>query len=329
MREHKLTYLIIDSVRGVIKVHPPNSPYHSWFQPGLDISTLLRWHKKSPLPNILLPLNGADGPQTAASSSLLHPLLSYCNYNYNAFFEATADILFPKATARVYAPVEYVINETLWLSKKDKGWFRGNMNAGAAKGRFAIVNESRARPDLLDLGITTWHPSWDQVGKELRAEGQPMDEAVRTFRYIVVIDGCCDAWRLQELLGKNVVVIKPFPTEEAQWYSRALLPWVHFVPVALEPYRLSDEEVKTSVANGVPLRQRSDIVRVMQRLRGNPKKSLQILHNANLFYRRYLTDEARECYVRRLFSVISSLYAFNVTRATDRLLKRNRVAAVA
>ena len=40
------------------------------------------------------------------------------------------------------------------------------------------------------------------TGSNLLVPRVPLDEAVRRYRFILVIDGNCAAWRLQELLGE-------------------------------------------------------------------------------------------------------------------------------
>jgi len=43
------------------------------------------------------------------------------------------------------------------------------------------------------------------TGSNLLVPRVPLDEAVRRYKFILVIDGNCAAWRLQELLGEKRV----------------------------------------------------------------------------------------------------------------------------
>ena len=42
------------------------------------------------------------------------------------------------------------------------------------------------------------------TASDLYVNTMPMKEAVRRYKFSIVIDGNCDSWRLQELLGKSI-----------------------------------------------------------------------------------------------------------------------------
>jgi hypothetical protein len=52
-----------------------------------------------------------------------------------------------KMEYNVINPEDYTTNETQWMAKIDKAWFRGSMN-GVTKGRVSILNETLSFPEL-------------------------------------------------------------------------------------------------------------------------------------------------------------------------------------
>ena len=110
-----------------------------------------------------------------------------------------------------------------------------------------------------------------------------LSDAIQKFRYIIDIDGICTAFRLQWTLGKNVVVIKPLSIER-QWYSTALRPWVHYVPVNLKPYEISYKELSSAYRSGRRVKQTSNLRQVLEWASNNSEITYQIMQSANLFH---------------------------------------------
>ena len=48
------------------------------------------------------------------------------------------------------------------------------------------------------------------TGSDLNSPNMPMEDAVRKYKFIIVIDGNCDAWRLQELLGTYIAYMHSY-----------------------------------------------------------------------------------------------------------------------
>lgn len=121
-----------------------------------------------------------------------------------------------------------------------------------------------------------------------------------------------------------MVVLKTVSPEQ-QWFSSMLQPYVHYIPITLTPFEVPTSEFERARRTNTSLRQSSDVVQQIQWAIRNPEFCARILENANLFYQRYLSDEAMECYFRGLMHRISSLYTFNATTEVENILSREGI----
>jgi len=312
-------YLVIDNYRELITYLPENRSY-SWYSRRCDLKMILDINLTERLPNILLPLTKADSSTSFkdfTKKNTHSPLLAYCSDL------SGIDILIPKGnwgSCRHRIKKETTPNKKAWLLKHNRAWFRGTFNYGALKGRFTILNESLAFPNIIDAKITHWDKWHRGIGKHLKGDFMSLAEAVNSYRYVIVIDGNCDAWRLQDLLGQNVVVLKPM-SQEKQWFSAMLIPWVHFIPIELTPYKITIQELKDAYYHNRTIHQKSNIIELMHWVVSNPQKCFEIIQNANLFYHQYLSDKAITCYIRSLFKQLSELFTFNISEKTNELLE--------
>ena len=140
MASHSLHYLLIDEKMKEIYVVPSNLSIHTWYH-TCDIEMWGKINRMEQLPNIILPLNGADGYLTMGSERSLKPFFSYCTTNHDY-----VDILIPKGmydTCGRNPHITFRVNSSEWIRKENKAWFRGTLNHGARKGRFTILNETK------------------------------------------------------------------------------------------------------------------------------------------------------------------------------------------
>eukprot|EP01042_Synura_sphagnicola_P003019 gene3019-3703_t len=144
--------------------------------------------------------------------------------------------------------------------------------------------------DIADVGAIDAFEEYN-IASDLYVDTMAMKEAVRRYKFSIVIDGNCDSWRLQELLGSNVVVLKTVSPEQ-QWFSSMLQPYVHYIPITVTPFEVPTSEFERARRTNTSLRQSSDVVQQIQWAIRNPEFCGRILENANLFYQRYLSDEA-------------------------------------
>ena len=257
------------------------------------------------LPYIILPFNSDDFPVNKK-----HPffaILSFCRYDNKPI-----DILWP-GFQHPFPFIRETFNETRWRAKKNMAWFRGALNYGFLKGRYTIVNESQSIPHLVDARVTSWnHLLNDSINKyNLSSKRFPMEEAVQSFRYMLVIDGNCDSLRLQELLGRNVAIIKPISIGDTQWFSSMLKPWVHFIPVSLNPVLPNLSLARSDIKHFRKIKQQSNIQQVMVWASAHEEEVLRIIRNAHEFAEEYISLPAIRCYIEKLLHDISRLYTFD------------------
>ena len=125
MKHHKGYFLLINSNLKKLKLLKSKGFFHKagFMANGSDDQQQLRIVvDEAQLPSILIPLNSYDS--SVGESELFHktPVISFCQKNENI------DILWPSVhDLNRYNPTDYIINETHWLSKQDKAWFRGKI----------------------------------------------------------------------------------------------------------------------------------------------------------------------------------------------------------
>ncbi|KAI9338511.1 glycosyl transferase family 90-domain-containing protein [Obelidium mucronatum] len=111
-------------------------------------------------------------------------------------------------------------------------------------------------------------------------------ERTMNFKYLLVVDGNTWPGRLQWYLGTNSVVL--YNGIFVDYFMARLIPWVHYVPVALD---FSDLEEK------------------MDWLQGNDDAAHQISLNAQKLVKSINRVSAMECYVGLLLLEYSNLYS--------------------
>ena len=187
------------------------------------------------------------------------------------------------------------------------------------KGRFTLVNESQEFPHLVDAKVSAVQQQWQiDVFKHIVGDRVEMGHAMRNFRYIIDIDGNCASTRLQSILGRNNVVVKP-RSDERQWFSSELKPWIHFVPVTLNPFEVNSNEVYNWVKENRVVRQYSDLAGIMEWSARNPEQMVEIIKNANIFYKNYLSREAVKCYMACLVDEVHRVTSFSARFVVDYL----------
>ena len=63
------------------------------------------------------------------------------------------------------------------------------------------------------------------------SESSQVTDQVARFKYAAVVEGNCAALRLKGLLGSPSAVLL-VQSDEAEWFTPLLVPWVHYIPVS-------------------------------------------------------------------------------------------------
>jgi hypothetical protein len=314
---HNGWYLVIDSNGKVKMVAATDQRYKNtgWFGHQRDFQRIELIAKREPsLRNIIIPLNRQDAPVSRWDGiAEARPKISFCG------LPSFQDILWPSSQferGKTINADDYNIDETKWMEKIDRAWFRGSMN-GFKKGRVSIMNETLSFPHLVDAGIVNTITCQVEPTKRLCLPAimkpvMPLHEAVQKYRYIIDIDGHCAAMRLQEILGRNVAVIK-VQSDERQWYSSKLIPWIHYVPITLTPFRVNPTALYNSIRRNRTIPQHSTTREAIEWTQKHPKETFEIILNSHKFYEDYLTEDAVQCYIETILRSIMKLYRFSVT----------------
>ena len=309
IKKHTGQFLIIHAESDTVEFIGPK-PDHTWYD-HIDLTMFRNIHDKLKLPDVILPLNDRDWPRSSMNVPQGILYSSYCtSENFN-------DILIPKGYYKQYKYNISILNEKAWEGKLNKAWFRCRMNNGIGKGRFSILNEAFSMLDstkYLDVGA---YPVELDLFVSLSKPYMDMHSTFDLYRYHIVIDGNYNAWRLQEAFANNVVVMKPL-SQERQWFSRDLKPFVHFIPINIKPAKIPYKEMLSSIISR-KIVQTTNVRRVMKWASKNPEVTKIILENAQLFHQQYLSDDAIACYIHALFTKLSSIYKFNVTEKVQKI----------
>jgi hypothetical protein len=311
---HNGWYLVVDRL-GKVKIasSTPQKYNTGWFGHARDLERVELLAAREPdLRNIIIPLNREDGPNAKWDGvSEARPKISFCVLPH------FKDILWPSAQyewGKTINGDDYKIDETKWMAKTDRAWFRGSMN-GVTKGRVSIMNETLSFPHLVDAGIiNSWPCQQDDIKElclpDIMKPEMSLHEAVQKYRYIIDIDGHCAAMRLQEILGRNVAVIK-VQSDERQWYSSKLIPWIHYVPITLTPFRVNPTALYESVRQNRTIPQHSTTREAIEWTQKHPKETFEIIRNSHKFYEDYLTEDAVQCYIETILRSMMKLYRFS------------------
>eukprot|EP01041_Mallomonas_annulata_P001116 gene1116-2175_t len=311
-------FLVVDHQTKKSNIYSMSSEYGSWFS-GDDHRRVERLFANKTLHySLIIPINRWDWSflpmQAQAYPS---PILSFCQR------QDDVDVLWPSGQYyETFSLPDYTLNKTEWLLKKNKAWFRGT-TTGRYKGRITILNESRSISHMVDAKLIK-EPNDDPrlialcERNDLYGQKMPLKDGIKSFRYIIDIDGHCAAMRLQAVIGRNVVVIK-VRSQEKQWFSSALKPYIHYIPIDLEPFQLSHEELVRTGYNNMTLGQKSNIKEIMEWIMKNEDRVYEIVEAANKFYFDYLSEAAINCYILTLIRELNNLYSFKFDDVIDEL----------
>eukprot|EP01041_Mallomonas_annulata_P008364 gene8364-17231_t len=309
-------FLVIDHKTKKSNIYSMSSEDGSWFNADYHRQVEKLFLNNTLRQSLIIPINRWDWSFLPMKSNAYpSPILSFCQK------QDDVDVLWPCGQYHnTFSLSDYTLNKTEWLKKKNIAWFRGT-TTGRYKGRITILNESRSISHMVDAKL--FKELWNDPRlialcekNDLYGEKMSLHDGVKTFRYIIDIDGHCAAMRLQELLGRNVVVIK-VRSQEKQWFSSAIKPYIHYIPIDLEPFQLSHEELVQKGYNNMTLGQKSNIKEIMEWIMKNEDRVYEIVKAANRFYFDYLSKEAVNCYILALIRELNILYSFNVADMID------------
>jgi hypothetical protein len=149
--------------------------------------------------------------------------------------------------------------------------------------RARLTDMTRARPDILDAGITeddcqTGFPNLAKLDFYLPAD-------VCKHKYVLLIDGAGISGRSVALFSSGSLVFKHDSHLSENWYH-LLVPWVHYIPVR--------EHLE-------------DLVEQVEWARAHPNASRCIARNANALARAHLNEATQACYWWRLLTAWARL----------------------
>jgi len=148
----------------------------------------------------------------------------------------------------------------------------------------AMADEHPIHLDVRIFDIEQWikESPWDDEGHELS-----MEEQVKQFKYIVVVEGHCGwADRLKVLLHSGAAVLLQ-ETYCHEYYRLLLKPWVHYIPV------------------------RGDLGDLIERIdwaREHDGEVLEIARNAQRLAQEILTQQQMTCWSDLLLTRYARLY---------------------
>ena len=242
--------------------------------------------------------NNDTEPYNHIYDSQHYPLLSHKYDKYAPLLSGStstnfADIAFPtyedwaravnQETGNVfpYSCREYPkIIKSDWKNKINKAVFRGaTTGAGVTSKtnqRLKALEICKKRPDLLDVGITSWNL------RPRKYEGEPYLQTIErseyplsqklnlqdqsNYKYILTLEGHVAAYRLSyELSTASVILLAG--SKWKMWYYKFLKPYIHYVPVAEDLH---------------------DLVKKVEWCINNDEKCENIALNAKNFYDTYL-----------------------------------------
>lgn len=141
------------------------------------------------------------------------------------------------------------------------GW-HGRNNVPSRKTLFELA---AARPDLIDAQDAM--AAYDGAAHAYRGGFVPMEQQAATYRYLIDIEGTGYSGRLKLFLhARRVMFLQDYPWKE--WFVPLMQPYRHYIPVR---------------------RDLSDLIERIEWLRGRPEVEAEIIREAQLFARTYLT----------------------------------------
>jgi hypothetical protein len=195
--------------------------------------------------------------------------------------------------SRKCSPKEVYMTD--WNKKKDIAVFRGTSTGcgidSSTNKRIKLAQISKNHPDFLDAGITKWnlrprklqnvkyldYIKTEKTGVKLAnfLSGSQQSE----YKYIIHVEGHVAAFRLSEELAMGSVLLM-VESDWKIWYSKMLIPYVHYVPV------------KSDL---------SDIIEIVEWCRSNDDKCKKIAENATRFYDKYLSEKGILDFLQKTF----------------------------
>ena len=147
-------------------------------------------------------------------------------------------------------------------ARDDRAGWCGRNNTPWREKLFELAG---ARPDLIDARDTM--AGYDEVAHVYRDGFVPMENQAADYRYLIDIEGNGYSGRLKLLLhAQRVVFLQAYPWQE--WFMPLMQPYRHYVPVK---------------------RDLSDLIDRIEWLRQHPEVEAEIIREAQLFARTWLT----------------------------------------
>jgi len=311
-----LTPVLISGGKVYLTLGPPTKDPTNYFWTVLqDLQTLAT---SSKLPDVEMLLNFADTPvihasHTGALSPPGLPVFSYCKR------ERFLDILIPG----YYTP-DRVCNEYKrprganarhpWKSKRRRAFARythfckqqqqvdehGRPLPPCARSYFAALAQhdphGAARLDVAPTNVVndSTDPSLLHGARLLRSRTSlPMAEHAQ-YAYLLDTDGFSSAYKLQQLLATNSLVLHHRSPWRAYYY-KALHEWLHYVPV----WHSS----------------RDDVLRLTDWLETHDDVAQRVAANGQQFACTHLTMPGRLCYWRKAIEHYAALQAYTPSLA--------------
>ena len=292
-----LTPILIVDGNLYLTLGPPKKDPTNYFWTVLrDLQDLARAVR---LPDTELLLNFADAPivyasETGRTTPPNLPVFSYCKRD--RFLDVLVPGYYtPDRVCREYRA--FANRRHPWRAKRRTAFARythfctmqkqvddfGRPLPPCARSYFASLAETargRTRLDVHPLNVVndTKDPSL-QYGKRLLAKGEPKPMADHgEYAYLLDTDGFSSAYKLQQLLATNSVVLRHRSTWRA-FYHRALHAFVHYVPV----WQSSSD----------------DVLRLLDWLGAHDAVAERVALAGQRFACEHLTQPGRLCYWRR------------------------------
>lgn len=185
------------------------------------------------------------------------------------------------------------IEQTPWHLKIKKAVFRGSSTGAGTREetnkRLRALQISEQNTDILDVGITKWNTRPRNHESEVYLQTIERDvypisrkltpQEQSEYAYILHIEGHVAAFRLSYELSFGSVILM-VDSDWKLWFSRMLMPWVHYVPV------------KSDL---------SDLIEKVQWCKENDNKCVEIAKEALEFYNTYLSMNGVLDYLQKTF----------------------------
>lgn len=186
-----------------------------------------------------------------------------------------------------------------WKNKTDKAVFRGATTGAGVNSqtnqRLKALDISEERPDLLDVGITSWNfrprkYEGERYLQTIERSHYPKANKLSlqdqsNYKYILTLEGHVAAYRLSyELSTESVILLAN--SRWKMWYYKFLKPYVHYVPVS--------ENLE-------------DLVEKIEWCRNNDAECEKIALNAKKFYDTYLGTRGVLDFLQKQLWELSSL----------------------